>query len=585
MTKQPEAIAESPYIVTAIIWLIVTATTMITFENDQLPLGVTLLLTGTAILFWCLRLYPRPRNTALVIFGTLAVTAETLLVSGHRYLTEVSLAWLWSGGLLFLLLTSWLSGRLRTTFLLVLLVTSQVLLAVPGIWSFIQYGQRATGWLHNANGLGGALLWGVCGSLVLVILGWRRRWSVPLLIITAAALLLTLSLTALAALVVPLILAMWWYRRRIRWWYVIGLTVAGVGIFLAVWFIWKPPSLIRLMTSQHVAFSWQQRLEFDRAALRMWRVKPLTGWGLGAYRTTLPRFTNRIDEQPLFAHNLYLQMLAETGAIGGGIWLVVVAGLGVIGWRVVRATSDIQEQALLQGLYLGWLAFTIHAALDFSWYFPAGQIWWLVASAVFVVRESPVAQADQKNTLVRIGALTLGLACLTAAGLNLLAIQATNRAGRAVAQGDENLAIDQFTVASRLTKSPSAVISLVNVYVTGQKNNDLVTGEKLLRDSLRHNSQEYFLHNSLGLNLVAQKRNPEAVAEFAMAYSLDHIYHPEFAYHYIVALKNTGHTEQAKRILQQTLDRYGHGQTPNPIILRQLPLLWQVQAELLPGGS
>ena len=61
--------------------------------------------------------------------------------------------------------------------------------------------------------------------------------------------------------------------------------------------------------------------------LRMFRLKPIFGWGLGTFPTAYPAFRSFYTD--LFvnaAHNDYLQALVETGAVGFAcvLWFVVV---------------------------------------------------------------------------------------------------------------------------------------------------------------------------------------------------------------------------------------------------------------------
>jgi len=59
------------------------------------------------------------------------------------------------------------------------------------------------------------------------------------------------------------------------------------------------------------------RLNIDRDALKMFAARPITGWGLGVFPTVYPQFrsfpTNFFINE---AHNDYLQLLVETGAMG-----------------------------------------------------------------------------------------------------------------------------------------------------------------------------------------------------------------------------------------------------------------------------
>lgn len=574
----------APHIVTAILSLIVLMTPFIAFEDDQLPLGLFLFSAGMALIVWSMRRYPVPKRTGTLLLLLALISVITLVVSRQRYITGVNIAWLWSGALFLLLCISWTVGRLRTHYLTFLLLVSGLLLAVPGIWTFVRNGERASGLVSNANGLSGALFWSFFAALVFVLAKYRRRWTVPALLLVGGTLFLTISLTAFVAMIIPVVLAFWMFRRLVNWRRMMWVVVATVSAVVLVWFAWRPPQLVRLMTNQHVLFSFSQRWEFNRAALRMWQAKPFTGWGLGTYKQTFPRFTKQFNEQPLYAHNLFFQVLAETGLVGALAWLGLVIGIGRLGWLAVSAKDDGPDRWLMSGLYLGWLAFTIHAALDFSWYFPAGQIWWLLSSAVFITQTPGLHVTTARRPGHVIGAVVGAIVFLTAAATVLMTIPPTDRGLRAKSRSEDQLAIEQLTQAVRWVKNPQTVESLANVYWLRRKNEDLRIGERLIRSSLAVNPDDYSLYSALGHNLSAQHREVESLTAFRQAYVLDPLFHLDLSYSYITALKKNDRRDEAIQLLRQVIARYEHSATPNPIILRQYPMFEMLQKELLPDG-
>ena len=110
-----------------------------------------------------------------------------------------------------------------------------------------------------------------------------------------------------------------------------------------------------------------------------------TGVGLGAYERALYRYKsvapiNTVD----FAHNDYLQILAELGTIGATLVAALAAWilwrlLSVVLWR--RGSVN---WALAVGLLAGMLALSIHSLADFNLYIPANALAfaWLSGIAV-----------------------------------------------------------------------------------------------------------------------------------------------------------------------------------------------------------
>lgn len=86
--------------------------------------------------------------------------------------------------------------------------------------------------------------------------------------------------------------------------------------------------LSTLRVGSHPELSEQLRVQVDRDGIKMFERKPVLGWGLGVFSTVYPKYrsfyTNVFVNQ---AHNDYLQLLIETGAVGFAImlWFLLTA--------------------------------------------------------------------------------------------------------------------------------------------------------------------------------------------------------------------------------------------------------------------
>ena len=131
-------------------------------------------------------------------------------------------------------------------------------------------------------------------------------------------------------------------------------------------------------------FAVVERVAHWAAALRMWESSPWLGVGPGSYAAAYPSFRLPLWEEALgHAHNIYLNVLAETGVIGllsfAAVWLSVVIwlarvlrgpavaaapwahalALGVLGMLVYLAAHSFFDDLFVQGIYLQvalWLA-------------------------------------------------------------------------------------------------------------------------------------------------------------------------------------------------------------------------------------
>lgn len=125
------------------------------------------------------------------------------------------------------------------------------------------------------------------------------------------------------------------------------------------------------------------RLTIDRDSLRMWRERPLLGWGLGTFPDVYPQFrsfyTSFFVNQ---AHNDYAQLLTETGLAGFAIalWFLVLV------FRRARAKLENWPESangvLTLAALVGCVGILVHSCLDFNLQIPANAVLFYVFCAI-----------------------------------------------------------------------------------------------------------------------------------------------------------------------------------------------------------
>jgi O-Antigen ligase len=108
------------------------------------------------------------------------------------------------------------------------------------------------------------------------------------------------------------------------------------------------------------------RVAAARAALRVAADRPLTGAGPNRAVLTWVEDGRRVTSR--YAHNEYLQALAELGLVG----LALLSALLVsAGWTVWRGRLHAPSLTVWAGAVAGLAALAVHSAFDFLWHLPA----------------------------------------------------------------------------------------------------------------------------------------------------------------------------------------------------------------------
>lgn len=186
------------------------------------------------------------------------------------------------------------------------------------------------------------------------------------------------------------------------------ISVAFQMIFLAVLVLWRSRhmSLILTLTLAFVltgAFgTWLgsdkligrlgdykngstfSRVQVVKDGVAMFQQHPWTGWGLGNFPIVYPKF--RTFATDLFvneAHNDFVQLLVETGLLGFGAGLLLLAIVFRRGFQQLRnADYGTWRTAAIAASLAGIVGITIHSLFDFNLQIPANALLFYVLCAV-----------------------------------------------------------------------------------------------------------------------------------------------------------------------------------------------------------
>jgi O-antigen ligase len=209
---------------------------------------------------------------------------------------------------------------------------------------------RLHGGLGDPNILAAAIVPAVVLAATLIpMVRTPARWAllgcIGLLIVGLAATQSRGGAIAAGAAFAAALLVMKKRRRQVL---AAGLVIALIG---SLYFSAYPNALHRLNSSD----GGNGRADLWRVAWRITAQRPATGVGLGNFTVYAPRyvrepgtlkFVDLIAERPHAVHNTYLELLTETGVVGLGLFLAVVATSLGAAWKAAAQFERRGEHGL-----------------------------------------------------------------------------------------------------------------------------------------------------------------------------------------------------------------------------------------------
>ncbi len=262
------------------------------------------------------------------------------------------------------------------------------------VWNLTSpYAGRGTGTYISPNNF--ACLLGMLLPLAVAyaLAGRVKPLVRALLIYAAAALMAGLAVTlsrggwvAAAAGLLALLMALIGHRHhRLPALCLLIILAAGGTIFVTKYLATTLSYAARVKNQEtFTQLDWSVRRDMWVAAGQMWRDHFMWGVGPAHYDYRFPEYRpESMQLRPGWAHNDYLNLLADWGTIGG---VIVLAGMMAFGaglvktWKQVRPPENDFDRgmsnrfAFFLGASAGLLALAVHSVVDFNLHIPANAI-------------------------------------------------------------------------------------------------------------------------------------------------------------------------------------------------------------------
>lgn len=183
---------------------------------------------------------------------------------------------------------------------------------------------------------------------------WQRLALVTILIGCIVGIFLSLSRGGMLALVLEITLLIWITTKAKQRFLALAImavlgTVASVHQFRA-------RQVADAGTGYTAQASADTRFELWHAALACFKAHPILGVGSRRFRELATEYASvSHDERGKVAHNTYLEVAADTGTLGFGSFVLILAAM----WRSFRGArlADALGDGVIEAQVAGWVAF------------------------------------------------------------------------------------------------------------------------------------------------------------------------------------------------------------------------------------
>ncbi len=165
-----------------------------------------------------------------------------------------------------------------------------------------------------------------------------------------------------------------WLRRGMRRSLAAAAAVVVLAAGVVAW-LGVGRALERFTSLQKLEVSETRRASMVKDSWRIFLDHPVRGTGLGTLPVVYPRYETMYDGKVAnHAHNDYVELLAETGIIGGACFAVFLFLLLRGAWRELRVTLNPQDLALRLGALVACAGLLVHSLVDFNLHIPANAL-------------------------------------------------------------------------------------------------------------------------------------------------------------------------------------------------------------------
>jgi O-antigen ligase len=252
----------------------------------------------------------------------------------------------------------------------------------------IRYAGIPFGPYVNRNHFAGLVELLIPPGLAILILRAERRDQLPLValftLFPIGALFLSASRGGIMSLFaeIGLLGILIFFRRRERK----ELAAAGLVIVLAIALVsWLGigRAIERFASYKTLEVSEGRRIGMLHGSWRIFLDHPVAGTGFGTLQEVFPPYETVYDGLVVnHSHNDYVELLSDTGVLGGLCGLAFLVLLAWIGWKNLTAERNGMRLAFHVGALVACFGLLVHGIVDFNFHIPSNALVFLLLAGL-----------------------------------------------------------------------------------------------------------------------------------------------------------------------------------------------------------
>ena len=356
--------------------------------------AVLLTLRGRAEIFWNWLFIP------VFGLGTIALVQYAFGASVYSYLTKIELL-RWSAyALLFFLAVQSFQTKEHVKQFLWFLLSLGFVVSLFGLVQYFTFngklywcvslppGVSPFGPFVNPNHFAGFAELIAPLGLAMLFFPSRRREQAPLLllftILPIGAVFLSASRAGIIVVVLEFaLLAFFFQVHRMRGKQLVRATAIGLLAGGMILWLGVTKALERFELLVHQGVNRELRVAMDKDTWRIFQDHPLMGTGLGTLIVVYPRYESFYNGTTVdHAHNDFLELLADTGLVGGvcgALFIGLLFRRGLANFQVAAGGST---RAFVAGPLVGCAGMLLHSFADFNLHIPSNALTFLLLASL-----------------------------------------------------------------------------------------------------------------------------------------------------------------------------------------------------------